>query len=310
MFQFVNKKCLLAGVLRKSLHKICKYKGMRRNKPVASVRYHQVAIWCEILFFRYELSMSRYISPVLYLLLMLVGCIAFISIAGVRVGIFEPITGFSMLRKSVLASLVLSLLAAVSLGVCWKERNIACQRFFFLVLIVSLVYSLMWIGFYLQRANLPDINDITTDTNVPPAFLNANFIRKSQENDLSYNRDWAPIQRKYYPEVEPLFSEKSKEVVYSQIEKLVEDRGWDVLATYSGAGIIEATARTPIFGFRDDVIIRITQVESDKIRVDMRSCSRVGSGDFGVNAERIVSFMSDLSESLARSSMPNLSSMR
>ena len=48
--------------------------------------------------------MSRYISPVLYILLMLVGCVAFVSIAGVRVGMFEPITGFSMLRKSVFAS--------------------------------------------------------------------------------------------------------------------------------------------------------------------------------------------------------------
>jgi uncharacterized protein (DUF1499 family) len=241
---------------------------------------------------------------------MLVGCIAFISIAGVRVGIFEPITGFSMLRKSVLASLVLSLLAVVSLGVCWRERNIACQRFFFLVLIVSLVYSCMWIGFYLQRANLPDINDITTDTDVPPAFLNVNFIRKSQENDLSYNTEWAPIQRKYYPDVQPLFSLKSKDVVYSAIERLIEARGWDVVAMYSGAGIVEATARTPIFGFRDDVVIRITQIEAGKVRVDMRSCSRVGSGDFGVNAERIVSFMSDLSESLTRPAMPSLSSLR
>jgi hypothetical protein len=241
---------------------------------------------------------------------MLVGCIAFISIAGVRVGMFEPITGFSMLRKSVLASLVLSLLAVVSLGVCWRERNIACQRFFFLVLIVSLVYSCMWIGFYLQRANLPDINDITTDTDVPPAFLNVNFIRKSQENDLSYNSEWAPIQRKYYPDVQPLFSAKSKAAVFSSAVVLVQERGWDVVAIYSGAGIVEATARTPIFGFRDDVIIRITQIEAGKVRVDMRSCSRVGSGDFGVNAERIVSFMGDLSESLARSYMPNLSSVR
>lgn len=254
--------------------------------------------------------MSRYISPVLYVLLMLVGCIAFISIAGVRVGIFEPITGFSMLRKSVFASLVLSLLAAASLVVCRKEKNVACQRFFFLVLIVSLVYSCMWIGFYLQRANLPDINDITTDTDTPPVFLNVNFIRKSQENDLRYNSEWAPIQREFYPDVQPLFSSKEKAKVYSVIETLVEERGWDVVATYSGAGIIEATARTPIFGFRDDVIIRITQIEPDKVRVDMRSCSRVGSGDYGVNAERIVSFMADLSESLARSSMPNLNTIR
>ena len=254
--------------------------------------------------------MSRYISPVLYILLMLVGCVAFISIAGVRVGIFEPITGFSMLRKSVVASLLLSLLAALSLGVCRKDCNLASRRFFILVFLVSLVYSLMWIGFYLQRASLPDINDITTDTEVPPTFLNVNFIRSSQENELSYNSEWAPIQAKYYPNVQPLFSSKEKSVVYSAAATLVDERGWDVVAVYAGAGIIEATARTPIFGFRDDVVIRITQVENGQVRVDMRSCSRVGSGDFGVNAERIESFMKDLSDALNKPSMPSVNSLR
>jgi uncharacterized protein (DUF1499 family) len=83
-----------------------------------------------------------------------------------------------------------------------------------------------------------------------------------------------------------------------------------ILWLYAGAGIIEATARTPIFGFRDDVVIRITQVENNQVRVDMRSCSRVGSGDYGVNAERIESFMRDLSESLNKSGMPSVNSLR
>ncbi|WP_137169599.1 DUF1499 domain-containing protein [Marinomonas sp. FW-1] len=249
--------------------------------------------------------MSRYISPVLYILLMLVGCVAFISIAGVRVGIFEPLTGFSMLRKSVFASLVLSILAAISMGACRKEKNVGVQRFFFLVLIVSFLYSAMWIVFYFQRAELPNINDITTDTQNPPTYLNVNFIRNSKENDLSYNTDWASIQNEYYPDVKPLFSKKDPATVFAAVSNLVEEREWEVVATYSGAGIIEATARTPIFGFRDDVVIRITQ-EENKVRVDMRSCSRVGDGDFGVNAERIVSFMNDLSVSLNHSPVPNV----
>jgi len=254
--------------------------------------------------------MSRYISPVLYILLMLVGCVAFISIAGVRVGVFEPLTGFSMLRKSVFASLFLSFLAVLSLGLCRKERNIASQRFFFLVLIVSLVYSTMWIGFYLQRAGLPQINDITTDTDVPPTYLNVNFIRKYNENNLSYNPEWAAIQHKYYPNVLPVYTDKDKASVYSAVVGLIESRGWEVVAKYSQAGIVEATARTPIFGFRDDVVIRIAQIEGDKVRVDMRSCSRTGRGDYGVNAQRIESFMTDLSASFTRSSMPSVNSAR
>lgn len=254
--------------------------------------------------------MSRYISPVLYVLLMLVGCMAFISIAGVRVGLFEPSTGFSMLRESVFASLILSFLAIGSLGVCRKENNLAGQRFFILVLIVSLVYSSMWIIFYVQKSGLPEINDITTDTSSPPSYMNVSFIRKSKENDVSYNKDFVAIQRDHYPEIQPLYTKLDKESVYQAISELVEQRGWEVVANYAQVGVLEATARTPVFGFRDDVVIRVMQVEGDQARVDMRSSSRTGGGDFGVNADRIRLFMKDLSEALRVSSFPNMSSVR
>ena len=254
--------------------------------------------------------MSRYISPVLYVLLMLVGCVAFISIAGVRVGIFEPLTGFSMLRKSVFASLFLSFLTILSLGVCRKEQNIASQRFFILVLTVSVVYSSMWIAFYVQKAELPKINDVTTDTEMPPAFLNVNFVRKSNENSLAYNYDFAPIQHKYYQDIKPVFTKLKKDDVYKVVSELVEKRGWEVVAKYSQAGLLEATARTPIFGFRDDVIIRVMKIDDHTVRIDMRSCSRIGNGDYGLNAERVETFMTDLSKLLVRSTMPKVNSVR
>ncbi|MBJ7537603.1 DUF1499 domain-containing protein [Marinomonas transparens] len=243
--------------------------------------------------------MSRYISPVLYVLLMLVGCVAFISIAGVRVGVFEPLTGFFTLTLSVIASLVLSILAALSLCICRKETNAAGKRFFSLVLVVSLVYGAMWVVFYLQKSGLPEINDITTDTITPPVYLNVGFIRSSSDNSLSYNPAWASIQQKYYPDVKPLFSTETKVVVYSAVVSLIRDNGWDMVAQYPEVGVVEATARTPIFGFRDDVVIRISTTIEGEIRVDMRSCSRIGRGDFGTNAKRIETFMSELSKALA-----------
>ncbi len=283
---------------------------MSRNLPFTPVRWLQHAILCSIFFLHYELFMSRYISPVLYILLMLVGCMAFISIAGVRVGLFEPSTGFTMLRESVFASLILSVLAIGSLGVCRKENNIAGQRFFILVLTVSLVYSSMWIVFYVQKSGLPKINDITTDIDTPPSYMNVSFIRKTKENDVSYDEGFASIQHKYYPEIQPLFTRLDKANVYLAISELVEKRDWEVVANYSQVGVIEATARTPVFGFRDDVVIRVMQVEDEQVRVDMRSSSRTGGGDFGVNAERIRDFMKDLSESLNKSFMPKMSSVR
>lgn len=45
------------------------------------------------------------------------------------------------------------------------------------------------------------------------------------------------------------------------------------------------------------MVIRVAEVDGE-VRVDMRSCSRVGSGDFGMNARRIEHYMADLNANL------------
>jgi uncharacterized protein (DUF1499 family) len=51
----------------------------------------------------------------------------------------------------------------------------------------------------------------------------------------------------------------------------------------------EATARTPVFYFADDVVVVISPTPNGS-RVDVRSVSRVGRSDEGVNAARIQAF--------------------
>lgn len=241
--------------------------------------------------------MSRYISPVLYILMMLIGCVAFISIAGVRVGFIEPITAFDMLRKTVFAAIALTIVTLVSLFVCRKECSAGGRRFFWLVGVVSFIYSLMWLGLYLQKSQLPDLYDISTDLNNPPVFINVAFLRKASEHDLTYDFSWVPVQKKYYPKVKSLEVSNSFKETYLEAAALVSERGWDMVAQYPSAGVIEATARTPIFGLRNDVVIRITR-QHDKVVVDMRSCSRAGQSDHGNNAERIQGFLGELRKRL------------
>lgn len=69
--------------------------------------------------------------------------------------------------------------------------------------------------------------------------------------------------------------------------------GWEIVATSAAEGRIEATATTPIMGFKDDVVIRVRD-EAGKSIVDMRSVSRVGKSDLGANAKRIALFLSEL----------------
>jgi hypothetical protein len=60
--------------------------------------------------------------------------------------------------------------------------------------------------------------------------------------------------------------------------------------------VIEAVARTPIMGFRDDVVVRI-RFDEEGSRVDIRSSSRYGRTDFGTNAARIRRMLSDIDDS-------------
>ena len=60
-----------------------------------------------------------------------------------------------------------------------------------------------------------------------------------------------------------------------------------------GVGRIEAVARTPIMGFREDVSIRVSPDGEDS-RVDIRSSSRYFESDLGSNAARVTKFIDEL----------------
>ncbi|TMA41924.1 MAG: DUF1499 domain-containing protein, partial [Deltaproteobacteria bacterium] len=57
------------------------------------------------------------------------------------------------------------------------------------------------------------------------------------------------------------------------------------------SGTIEAVATTRVFGFQDDIAIRVRADGSAASRVDVRSKSRDGKGDLGANAARIRAYV-------------------
>jgi len=72
-----------------------------------------------------------------------------------------------------------------------------------------------------------------------------------------------------------------------------EAMGWDIVAQDASAGTLEATATTALFGFKDDVSIRLS-ADAGATKVDMRSVSRVGVSDLGANAARIEAYFAAL----------------
>jgi len=149
---------------------------------------------------------------------------------------------------------------------------------------------------------LPQINDITTDPIDPPRFETVGRLRSRQANPIAYAGLYAAEQQKAaYPDIVPLDLDVSPQAAYDATMAVITKRRWQVInarAPQGGReGYIEAVARTLIMGFRDDVAIRIRAIPRRLgARVDVRSASRYGRGDFGTNARRIRALLADIDD--------------
>jgi uncharacterized protein (DUF1499 family) len=152
---------------------------------------------------------------------------------------------------------------------------------------------------YLQTArSVPPIHDITTDPEDPPEFEAIVPLRAEAPNPVVYGGPQvAAQQRDAYPDIAPADYPVAPEVAFEAALVAADAMGWTVVATDKAAGRIEATDRTFWFGFIDDVVIRVRPTDAGS-RIDVRSTSRVGVGDFGTNAARIRNYLQELEAQL------------
>ncbi|MBT2774636.1 DUF1499 domain-containing protein [Halomonas sp. ISL-60] len=144
-----------------------------------------------------------------------------------------------------------------------------------------------------QRAQqVPAIHDITTDTQNPPAFEALAAAREAAPNAVDYPGEaTAQQQQGAYPYIKPLILDEAPQMVLAAAQAEAEEAGWRIARITDTH--IEATATTRWFGFEDDVVIRLTEIENG-VQVDMRSASRLGASDVGTNAARIKQFLTAL----------------
>ncbi|MDC7789701.1 DUF1499 domain-containing protein [Rhodoplanes sp. TEM] len=200
-----------------------------------------------------------------------------------------------------LALAVLGILAAfVAFGVIWQS---GARGFGHAVTGLAIGAALIAYPSYLgwKATKLPMIADITTDAIDPPRFEVVARLRSRQANPVLYAGLYAAEQQRgAYPDIEPLMVAVTPEAAYEATMALVTKRKWRVINARQPQagrrdGYIEAVAVTPIMAFRDDVAIRIRPVGAGT-RIDMRSASRYGRLDFGVNAARIRSLLEDIDD--------------
>jgi uncharacterized protein (DUF1499 family) len=147
----------------------------------------------------------------------------------------------------------------------------------------------------LKMLTVPRIHDVTTDTEDPPQFVALLTTRQASVNGAEYGGPAvAAMQKKGYPDVIPLLMPDSPERAFPHIEAAARGLGWHIVAAAPAEGRLEATDTTPLFRFKDDIVVRVVPALNGSL-VDVRSVSRIGHSDLGANAKRIRAFIAALS---------------
>jgi uncharacterized protein (DUF1499 family) len=222
-----------------------------------------------------------------------------VSIIIVRFGFLEMkpalATFFGALGCAGLSILV-GLAAFVAI---WQNGTRGMSRILlaFLIDAVVLAYP-AYLG--LQYRKVPAIHDITTDPIDPPRFEALAPLRNGDGTNTAVYAGLysAEQQRRSYPDIEPIELQIPAERAYQLSLQLANKRKWLIIDERAPQpprriGRIEAVARTPIMGFREDVSIRVSP-DGDDSRVDIRSSSRYFESDLGSNAARVSKFIDDL----------------
>jgi uncharacterized protein (DUF1499 family) len=165
-----------------------------------------------------------------------------------------------------------------------------------IALLVNLIVAAPPLYMYWQLQHLPKIHDISTSPTNPPAFEAVLPLRKGARNAIDYPASTAAEQLKGYPDIGPLTLPLAPPVAFERAVQAARAMGWDIVATAPEKLRLEATDTTLLFGFKDDIVVRVTPQANGSV-VDVRSLSRVGGSDFGTNARRVRAYMKRLSDS-------------
>jgi uncharacterized protein (DUF1499 family) len=225
--------------------------------------------------------------------------VAVFSIIIVRSGILEIVPALATFAAALIFAGLAVLLAFGGFVVIWRQGLTGLGR-----AITGLLLGLMLLaypGYLAYRASkLPEITDITTDPGNPPRFGVLARLRPRGSN-VYPGAQTAALQRQAYPDLDPLEYDAPSAIAYRVALAVITKRHWHIVDAVPPAtrrdGMIEAVARTLIMGFRDDVVVRVSG-DGRNARIDVRSASRYGFQDFGTNAKRVASLLSDIDDAM------------
>lgn len=216
--------------------------------------------------------------------LLLVGPIGYrVGVLPLRVGLLLPVAGLLIAVLDALAGLVA---LAFVFRPQWKAARVPALHGLGVSLLVVAVIGMQLVN----GTSAPPIHDVSTDLDDPPEFVAVVALRQPGDNDLAFDREaLAEATRKAYPWVHPIETELDPPAALARARDVAKDLGWKIVAE-DPSGRLEATDTTFWYGFKDDIVVRVRPSNGGS-RVDVRSASRLGVSDLGLNARRIGTFI-------------------
>lgn len=208
---------------------------------------------------------------------------------------FSPLmTAFSTMLVAVGGALIVFVAGIVMAIVCSKKALVRERNIIMMAVGLSLIPMFLVVPQMSKGRSVPAIHDISTDTVAPPSFVEIVKQRKETDNSLVYafegsKKKLVELQKAAYPDLATINSDLSVAASVEQAASVLREMGLEVVTQDKQLGLVEATATTFWFGFKDDVVVRV-MADGAGSKIDLRSASRVGQSDIGVNAARILDF--------------------
>jgi uncharacterized protein (DUF1499 family) len=218
-----------------------------------------------------------------------------IGALGHRIGLWSFQTGFIFLAGGALLAVAAVVAAIVALLLTLRTKRATDRPLLYISLLVGGAIVVLVLAQMGAARSVPPIYNISTDVVDPPSFDVALDLRGPESNSIDYDFATVEQQQAAYPRVRPLLTDRTAAESYDHALDVLKGMGLEIVNADQKAGRIEAVATSFWFGFKDDVVVRIRERGPGSV-VDLRSVSRFGESDLGINAKRIEEFLDRFNE--------------
>jgi hypothetical protein len=225
---------------------------------------------------------------------------ALVAAIGSAMQIWSFRTGLTALRYLFFAAAAGAVLGLIGLVMARRRARLMLAN---LVAVVVALGFVLYLGNLVRTAkSVPAIHDVATDLNDVPQFTRLKVRADNLENvpdegkpelkALPPEERWKAVHRAHYGDIRTVRLAAPPAQTLRRAAALARERGWETALVDEHS--VEATATSTFFRFKDDIVVRVRSAPDGGSLVDMRSISRVGGSDVGMNAKRVRAFLADL----------------